>query len=387
MPDHAFLELIDAQTRGGTLYCGGYDLHPQQDVQRGAWDANMAVYGFQNGGQIAYKTERYDFYNRVVALEGLKGTARERYAGLLAAIEDYLCYVAEISVLKCGLFVFKTQWGFYVQFGPAGAFLLQRLRRKFQELEATTGCRIIVILDCKPGDIATTQAAYFTGFMGSLMEQWGIDHAPFDFDVINPAPWMGRDVLVLEEKGRLGLGLKLLRQGKCLIYVNKTSNPSGPEYQDLLVKAGNEEMALFMLNALHAHQMSEEYGLHHEEVSQFGLVVGATRTCDGSIRRMFPWYTGLHPGFGAQSLGKDPLSPFRKVILELRRDGRWNGFGGVHSSSRNHLFAWQKQYGGSGQVENLEQDLVAAVRKHRTLEEEAFNLPEVIDAGIDYPFS
>ena len=245
-------------------------------------------------------------------------------------------------------------------------------------------------MDCKPGDISTTQAGYFLGYLGNLADDWGINHEPLGFDIINPTPWMGRDVLVLEEKGQPKLGLKLLREGKGLIYVNKTSNPSGPEYQDLIVKTGDEEMALYLLNAKHAREMSSHYGLEAGSVSQFGLVIGATFPCDGSIRETFPFFTGLHPGFGAQSVEKtkkDPLSPFRKVILELRRDDPWNGYGGIYSSSRNHLFPWKTEYGGSGKVENLEQDLIVAVAKHRELEEEAFNLPEVIDAGIRYPFS
>ncbi|MFH1183369.1 MAG: hypothetical protein V1690_03850 [Candidatus Moraniibacteriota bacterium] len=384
MKKHVFLEIMEAQKMSRTLYCGGYDLHPFPGEPENRLKENMKVYGFRNGGEVNTGTEAYEFYEQVVSLEGKMGKTRKLYAGLMAAIEDYLFYNLEISVNKCGLSIFKPQFGFFIQFGPVGMFLLQRLRKEFNRQEQLSGRRIVAILDCKPGDISTTQAGYFRGYMGSLLNDWGIDHSPFRFDIINPTPWMGSDVLVLEEKGRPALGLKLLREGKGLIYVNKTSNPSGPQYQDLLVKtSGNEEMALSLLNARDAYELSQKHGLENSGVSQFGLVVGATFPCDGSIRKLFPTYTGLNPGFGAQSLGKkDPLSPFRKVILELRSDG----YGGISSSSRNHLFAWREEYGGSGKVKNLESDLIRAVNKHRELEEEAFFLPEVIEAGIRYPF-
>ncbi|MFZ2189028.1 MAG: hypothetical protein WAV73_05715 [Candidatus Moraniibacteriota bacterium] len=395
--NHAFLDLVDVQKASKTLYCGGFDIHPQKDLAQNTWAANMAIYGFRNGGQIAAGTESYGFYERVVSLEGLIGAERSKYAGLLAAIEDYLFYVLELSVLKCNLGVFKPQFGLYIQFGPAGMFLLQRLRRKIETLSEDVGRRLIAIIDAKPGDVSLTQGGYFLGYLGNLLKSWGINHSPFNFDVTNPSPWMGEDAMCLEDVGKDGtkksmIGLNLLREGKGLVYVNKTSNPSGKQYQDLLVKTeGNVEMALYLKNAMDARDLSEKHGLEEGGVSHLGLVVGATNFCDGSIRKMFPTHTSVNPGFGAQSkekLAKDPLIPYKKVILELRRDDdkKLNGTGGIWSSSRNNLFPWKTEYGGSGDVNNLEADLDRAIGEHRALEEEAFNLPQVIDAGIRYPF-
>jgi|GEM_PF-1369112 len=386
---HAFLDIMEAQKQAGTLYCGGYDLHPfkPEEGLGDKWEANMNIYGFRNGGQIEKTSETFGFYLQAAVMQGLKGKECERLAGLMAAMEDYLFFNLDVSVLRCKLTVFKPQWAFYLQFGPCGLYLLQRLRRRFDQLAKKTGRKIMAVLDCKPGDIATTQEAYFTAFIGDLWRNWGIHHSVFDFPIINPAPWMGEDVLALtDKKGNPMLGLEMLREGKGLIYVNKTSNPSGPQYQDLLVKAeGREEMALSMLNAQDAYRLSQKYELEEDGVSQFGLVIGATYPSKGEIRKIFPTHTGLYPGFGAQSKEKsasDHLRPFRMIFLDLRPDG----FGGICSSSRNHLFPYQKGYGGSGKVENLENDLIRAVNLHRELEEQAYELPEVIDAGIQNPF-
>jgi len=116
------------------------------------------------------------------------------------------------------------------------------------------------------------------------------------------------------------------------------------------------------------------------------LVIGATYPCDGSIRQVFPLYTGLNPGFGAQSKDKPPITPFQKVMLELIRQGEWNGQGCIFSSSRGALFPWEKSFEGSGDVNNLEGDLIAAVEFHRMIEHQAYELPKVKAAGIEYPF-
>ena len=120
MLKHAFLELIEVQARSKTLYCGGFDLHPQKDFKTNPWQANMRIYGFRNGGQSKTGSEAFGFYEQAASLEGLRGEERTKFAGLLTAIEDYLFYVLDISIRKCNLGVFKPQFGFYIQFGPSG---------------------------------------------------------------------------------------------------------------------------------------------------------------------------------------------------------------------------------------------------------------------------
>jgi orotidine-5'-phosphate decarboxylase len=300
-------------------------------------------------------------------------------SAVLSGIEGYLRNNINIFIDKCNIRVFKPQYAFYEQFGPAGDFLLARLRYHISKREKEIG-RIICCLDCKRGDIETTQAAYFLGLMGNLLEQWGIDYAPYDFDIINVSPWMGKDVMALQDKKKNPLlGLKLLQQGKGLIGVNKTSNPSGPDYQELhTVERG---LTLQMCHVVDSYDWSNEFDLEHDGLSALGLVVGSTHPCNGSIRAAFPTTTLLVPGFGPQS-GK-----FNYVMLELIRSGKWNGLGAMFSLSRASNYPHFENYSGSGKLENLEADLMKSVQIFREKEEEAYNLPEVADAGIIYPFN
>jgi len=309
----------------------------------------------------------------------------------MAAMKLYIKHVID-TAWEAGIRIFKPQFGLYIQFTVEGVRLLQRVKQHLDSLGA------ISILDCKPGDIFTTQTGYMTGYMDNLSRLWGIDYTPFGFDIINPTPWMGEDVLVLEDnKGNALLGLELLREGKGLVYVNKTSNPSGPQYQELRVHGQSTgidrlkelgiEPTLQLANAADAYILSQKYELEQDGLSQLGLVVGATHKCDGSTRRAFPTYTGVNPGFGAQSKdAKDPLEPFKKLMPELIREGKWNGQGAIFCSSRAVMFPWMKKYGGSGDIYDFRANLFSSIQRHRELEEEAYQLPEVIDAGIIYPF-
>lgn len=391
------VELALAQKRQGTLYCAGLDIHPFQSLEE-----SMRVYGFQNDGKANHECESFFFYLELGKMAYVPGNELYRFASLLSAIEQYFFFIIDTLYYKCNIKVFKPQFGLYIQFGPVGAFLLQRIKKHIDKLGGMEKIGDTVsILDCKPGDIFETQTGYMQGYASNLKSRWGIDYAPFDFGIINPSPWMGEDVMVLEDpkSGKSLYGLELLRQGKGLIYVNKTSNPSGPRYQEMIVEMNkkNEESwkrvvgmsckpTLQMINACDAYFDSQKHDLEDLGLSQFGLVVGATHPCDGSIRKIFPLYTGLNPGFSAQSVGEKALAPFKKVMLELIPKGRWNGHGAVFSSSRGTAFAFLEKYGGSGNVENLENDLISAIARHQELEGEAYQLPEVIDAGIINPF-
>lgn len=379
---HNFVELAEVQQAQKTLYCAGLDPH-----SFGSADKNEAIYG---GALLKIKAtvDTYAFYSDLLQLIGFKnklydgifiGSDMSKFASHLAAVEAYLCVVIKTLVEKCNIRVFKPQYGFYEQFGPVGGFLLMRVRNYIKELEKEKDIRLICILDCKRGDIATTQAGYFQGLLGNLYEEWGLDWAPYDFDIINVTPWMGSDVMVFGSKEKPGLGLKLMRQGKGVIGVNKTSNPSGPDYQELHAQE-RDGKTIQMCHVEDSYKWTKEYDLEHDGLSTIGLVVGSTHQCDGSIRQVFPSTTLLVPGFGAQG-GK-----FSLIMSELIKAGKWNGQGAIFSSSRGTLYPFEKNYGGSGDVDNLEEDLIKAISIYREKEEEAYGQSEVIDAGIIYPF-
>ncbi len=367
---HNFIQLAEAQRAQGTMYCGGLDIHPF-----GGFAGDSKVYGrfSQTSGPV------FDFYSDLTGFLGLEdGSVRRQLAITLATVENYTLEVTRILVEACNIRVFKPNAAFFEQYGPLGSFLLMRVRNFIKELERKKNIRLIFILDCKKGDIFTTQAAYFLGVMGNLSADWGVDYAPLDVDIMNVTPWMGQDVLALEDQGKPAIGLQLMQAGKGIIVVNKTSNPSGPHYQEII--ASDQSGTVQMLNVRDMSKVSEQFDLECEGLSTIGLVVGSTHPCDGSIRQAFPTTTILVPGFGAQG-GK-----FGHIMLELIRKGKWKGQGAIFSSSRGTMYSWLEKYGGSGDPGNLEPDLVAAVNKFRENEEQAFSAPEVIDAGIVYPF-
>lgn len=379
---HNFVELAEVQRAQKTLYCAGLDPHSFGSPEKNKEIYKDAMY------KIKPTVDTYVFYVNLMKLSGFQcepnyaifsGTDASKFASMLMAVEAYLCVVIKILVEKCNIRVFKPQYGLYEQFGPIGGFLLMRVRNYIKELEKEKGIRLICILDCKRGDIATTQAGYFLGLMGNLLEDWGIDWAPYDFDIINVTPYMGSDVMVFGNEDKPGLGLKLMRQGKGIIGVNKTSNPSGPDYQELHVQE-RDGKTIQMCHMEDSYKWSYKYNLEYEGLSTIGLVVGSTHPCDGSIRQAFPSTTLLVPGFGAQG-GK-----FSLIMPELIKEGRWNGQGAIFSSSRGTLYPFETKYGGSGDVKNMESDLINSISIFREKEEEAFNQKEVIDEGIVYPF-
>lgn len=370
---HNFVQLAEVQKEQGTLYCGGLDPHS-------FGPRNWEIYGRNGDGSVElYDGEIYDFYKALAGMSGLWDYNAKRYAMVLAIVEQYVCSIVKILVDSCNIRVFKPQAAFYEQFGPAGGFVLMRVRNFIKWLEVEKNIRLICLLDCKRGDISTTQSCYFLSLMGNLSKDWDVDFAPYDFDIINVTPWMGSDVMVLTDgKGNPDRGLNLMRAGKGIIGVSKSSNPSSPEYQELFAPARGTTVQLSHVED--SAKWSWEYDLEYDGLSTIGLVVGSTHVCDGRIREIFPGTTLLVPGFGAQG-GK-----FSLIMQELIRDGKWNGQGAIFSSSRGTMYAFLEKYGGSGKIDNLESDLIAAVKKFRESEYEAFQASEVKAAGIRYPF-
>ena len=379
-PTNAFVEVAEVQKQTKTKYCAGLDFHPFSGGFKGNYDIyNRAL----SGEEVKFlEDEVYPVYNNLLKITTtLNDSQRSDLAFMLSSIQCYAFKVINILVKKCNVRVFKPQAGFYEQFGPAGYVLLQKIREYIKSLEKTYG-RIICILDCKRGDIATTQTAYILGLMGNLLEDWGIDYSPFDFDIINVTPWMGLDVMAVGSKEKPGIGLKLMQAGKGIIVVNNTSNPTGPRYQKQIIDGERGDLIpLQMLNVMDLASLSKEFNLEVSGLSSIGLVVGSTYVCTGEIRQAFPSSTLLVPGFGAQD-GK-----FSNIMQELIPSGPYAGYGAIFSSSRGTLYSFEKKFGGSGDVKNLEKDLITSITNFRIAEEEAFKEPGLKEKGIIYPFS
>jgi len=377
MKKHAFVELAEVQRITKTMYCAGLDPHPFP----GGWQGNFDIYGeaLSPEEKNYMEGEVYPFYYNLIKIFTPQHQDAMKFAFTLATVECYMIKIINAMVKKCGVQVFKPQAGFFEQFGPLGYIMLARIKMHTEELERNYG-KIIIILDCKRGDIATTQAAYFLGLMGNLFESWGVNYVPFGFEIINVTPWMGLDVMVIGTKEKPGIGLKLMQEGKCIIAVNNTSNPSGPRYQKQIID--DKGTSVQMLNVQDCALLSKEHDLEFAGLSTIGLVVGSTHICDGSIRKAFPGTTMLVPGYGAQG-GK-----FQNVYQELIPSGNeFAGQGQISSLSRASCYPFLIENGGSGKIKNLEEDLIISVSNFRIAEKKAFDDPILKEKGIFYPFN
>lgn len=373
-----FVRLAEVQRKQQTSYNVGLDPHGF-----GGYESSMEIYSSVLPLKSSSKYDQYrvavEKYRHIMQYSGEgRRSVREQMAELLAAVEYYIKKVIDVYVREARIYTFKPQAAFYEQFGPAGMVMLAEIRRYIASTAKKIGERTITTLDCKRGDIFTTQEAYFNAYIGNLIDNWGVNYSPYNFDIMNVTPWMGEDVMALYDKGKPAKGLKLLKSGKGIICVNKTSNPSGPQYQELIIQGAT--VTLQMLNVADMNSISRKEKLEHQGLSSLGLVVGSTHICDGRIRITFPGTTLLVPGFGAQG------GQFHKIILELIRGHRWNGQGAIFSSSRGSMYPFLTKYGGSGNPKNLRSDALKAIAQFRKEEKKAYETREVRKAGIGYPY-
>ncbi len=209
----------------------------------------------------------------------------------------------------------KIQIAFYEMMGINGL-------EAFQETIALAKrAGLLVIGDAKRGDIGHTAGAYAKAFLGKV-DMFGEEFPIFDVDALTVNAWTGSDGIrpFLEEAARHDKGIFVLV---------KTSNPSSGELQDLDCGGQTVVQALASLTDVWGRPLIGARGY-----SSVGAVVGATWPNEAEIMRVrMPNAVLLVPGYGAQGGGADDVIPC------FNRDG----YGAVINSSRDILFAWQKQ--------------------------------------------
>jgi orotidine-5'-phosphate decarboxylase len=203
----------------------------------------------------------------------------------------------------------KFQSAFYERLGPAGAEALLQSLARARELG------LLTIVDAKRGDIGSTAEAYAEAYLGDLPGTFG----PL-VDAITVNPYLGDDGV------RPFVDCAKAR-GKGLFVLVKTSNPSGPRFQDLVCDG----------RPLYAHVADLVRSLGFELVGDCGLsglgaVVGATYAdVLGELRRLLPTNLLLLPGVGAQGASVKSLGP---AFLPGRR-------GALVTASRSILYAYR----------------------------------------------
>ena len=178
----------------------------------------------------------------------------------------------------------KLQIAFYEQYGVPG----------LQALMDTIGIAkqngLIVIIDAKRNDIASTAEAYANAFLGRT-EVFGKRITAFDADCITVSPFLGRDSLMPFVRN-------CIDYEKGMFVLVKTSNVGSADLQDQRV--GGDGEPIYRLLAGMVDELSIEC-VGDCGYSSIGAVVGATFPQEArELRRLMPHSFILVPGYGAQ---------------------------------------------------------------------------------------
>lgn len=231
----------------------------------------------------------------------------------------------------------KPQIAMYEQFGVEGVTAFWKTVAYCKQKD------LVVIGDIKRGDIGSTSEAYATGHLGQVQVGDTVCRG-FDEDFATVNPYLGSD--------GVKPFLKVCREEKKGIFVLvKTSNPSSGEFQDRLVRCGDQgdrplyEIVGEQVAAWGADCMGDSY-------SYVGAVVGATYPEQGRVlRRIMPKAYILVPGYGAQGgKGADLVHFFNE-----------DGLGAIVNSSRGIIAAYQQEQYARYGAENFADASRAAV--------------------------
>ena len=219
----------------------------------------------------------------------------------------------------------KPQMAFFEQLGLPGLAALARTVAYAREQG------LLVILDGKRNDIASTATAYAQAYLGP--------NSPWGSDALTISPYLGEDSLspFIDVSRKQGAGVFILV---------KTSNPGSGFLQDRRVdeRPIYEWVGRYVEEQAAATAGSSGYGI-------VGAVVGATYPDQLSeLRTMMPHTWILVPGYGAQ--GGTAKDAARAV------DAR--GLGAIVNNSRGIIFAharpeYRERYGARRWQEAVEQ--------------------------------
>ena len=227
----------------------------------------------------------------------------------------------------------KLQIAFFEQLGPEGFKLLSKLCHLIKEKN------IICIIDCKRGDIGSTNNGYANAFFSKS--------SPYPCDAITINPWLGIETLNAFEKYIPKFGLFILVH---------TSNPGAKDLQEQMTIENKKlyEILIDKLNPI----IDKNIGKH--KLSSVGIVTGATYPGELKyIRKKLPCAPFLIPGFGKQggSINDAKLG----LLPDEKYKNKFNS--GIINSSRglcfpisanncNDIKSWKKEI-----LKNLEDNI------------------------------
>ena len=241
---------------------------------------------------------------------------RNKYdASLEGACEAILEYNKALIDATCDIVpAVKPQVAFYEMFGIEGMRVFNETCKYAKEKG------MVVIADCKRGDIGSTAQGYSNAFLGKTpIGENEVDIFNVDFVTVNP--YMGTDCVkpFVDDCKKYNKGIFVLV---------KTSNKSSGELQDLVLENGRKiyETVAELVNEW-GKDLVGEYGY-----SSVSSVVGATYPEQlEELRKIMPTSYFLIPGYGAQG-GK-------ASDIALGFDN--NGLGGIVNASRSLMCAYK----------------------------------------------
>ena len=199
----------------------------------------------------------------------------------------------------------KPQSAYYELFGSAGIAALEKT------IQAARDRDLLVVLDVKRGDIASTATAYAKSYLSSEPAP------PLEADAITIVPYLGKDCLdpFFEEATKWGKGIFV-----CV----KTSNPGASIVQEQ--KINNRYLYEIIADLI---KPASDKSIGEFGYSGIGAVVGATYPeAASSLRQQLPNSLFLVPGVGAQGGGSEGI----KACFNS------DGLGAVISSSRAIMY-------------------------------------------------
>ncbi len=219
-----------------------------------------------------------------------------------------------IEVVAPHVAAVKVQSACFERLGWMGAKVAAEVIRKAQEEG------LLVILDCKRGDVGFTAQAYAEGYLGEVAVA-EVPQTPWGVDAITVNPYLGWDgVQPFVEVAK--------EYGKGVFVLVKTSNLSSGQVQDLVAEGRQVYAHLAELVSSWAEELMGSHGY-----SSLGAVVAATFPRDAArIRSLMPHCYFLVPGYGAQGgTAQDVMPSFNP-----------DGTGAIVNSGRGVIYAYYK---------------------------------------------
>ncbi len=214
--------------------------------------------------------------------------------------------------------VFKPNIAFYECYGPEGekAFL--------RTLEYIKQKGTLVIADVKREDIGKTAGFYSKGFLGTVELIDGTSISTFNADAVTLSPYVGSD--------SIGEFTKVCAEhGKGAFVLDKTSNPSSGELQDMKFDDRHGGRLMYEQMALLIDQWGQQLKGERGYTS-LGAVVGAIYPEPAArCREMMENAFILVPAYGAQGgKGKDTIPNFNE-----------DGYGAIVNNASKLIFAYK----------------------------------------------